>query len=60
MPTTKKRIMISLTDEQFADLQAAAQETGLTKSGWIVLALMDWKRRKSRRKQTVTDSDEIQ
>lgn len=52
--------MISLTDDQLADLQAAAQETGLTKSGWIVLALMDWKRRKPRRKQTVTDSDEIQ
>lgn len=59
MPTTKKRIMISLTDEQFADLQAAAQEAGLTKSGWVVLALMDWKRKKSRRTQTVTDSDEI-
>ena len=60
MPTTKKRIMISLTDDQLADLQAAAQETGLTKSGWIVLALMDWKRKKSRRRQTATDSDEIQ
>ncbi len=60
MPTSKKRIMISLTDDQLTDLQAAAQETGLTKSGWIVLALMDWKRKKSRRKQTATDSDEIQ
>lgn len=49
MATDKKRIMISLTDDQYADLEAISEETGLTKSACVSLAMAEWSKKMRRR-----------
>lgn len=42
MATEKKRIMVSLTEDQVKRLEEACAETGLSKSAIVSLALTDW------------------
>lgn len=42
MATKKKRLQVSLTDEQFEILQALATKTGISKSGILALALEEY------------------
>lgn len=42
MPAPKKRIMVSLTEDQIKMLEDVCTETGLSKSSALGLALMDW------------------
>ncbi|GGB13386.1 ribbon-helix-helix protein, CopG family [Macrococcus hajekii] len=44
MATEKKRIMISLTEEQNNELEKMAKERGFSKSAIIALALEEYKK----------------
>lgn len=44
MASNKKRIMISLTEEQNKDLENLAKERGFTKSAIVAIAIEEYKK----------------
>ena len=43
----KRRLQVSLTDEQILELQKTSEETGVSKSAIIAMAISDWMSRRN-------------
>lgn len=42
----KRRLQVSLTDEQISELQKVSEETGVSKSAIVAMAVADWMERR--------------
>lgn len=42
----KRRLQVSLTDEQISELQRVSKETGVPKSSIVAMAIADWMERR--------------
>lgn len=49
----KRRIQVSLTDEQLLMLQKVSKEIGVTKSALIAMAVSDWMARREMQKEAM-------
>lgn len=49
----KRRIQISLTDEQLSTLQTVSKEIGVSKSSLIAMAVSDWMARREAQKNSM-------
>lgn len=56
MATNKKRITVSLTEDQYSTLEKLAKEKGFSKSAILALALEDYSRKELEQKKISENS----
>ena len=56
MATNKKRITVSLTEDQYSTLEKLAKEKGFSKSAILALALEDYSRKELEQKKLLKPS----